>query len=334
MKIVKSLIVVLFISIFTSLGSAQVSISGSTIIAGSTASQQFFGTWSSSETYGLNAIVIQGQAAYISLISNNLNNTPSSSPSQWGALPSGSVQPSSTINLLSYYPSIGSSVGPDTSLSDNLTSLIYTGSGGFSAPYLKVTGAQSGTALGLQLATSYGIAEGSGALEFFLGTSTFPTYYFFSTGVRSISTGYYCWSSSSTNGAGCDTALFRASAGTVEISNSSTAGVGGALSAPTGNAEVVAFSATPTFSTSYSVSRIVLTANITSFTLGSGIVDGQGKTLCFQQGSSSLYTVTPPANVHGFPNSASWTSNSAWNCALFNWDKTDSIWLNPTAINQ
>lgn len=87
-------------------------------------------------------------------------------------------------------------------------------------------------------------------------------------------------------------------------------------------AEVVTFSATPTFSTVPNVSRIVLTANITSFTLGAG-KDGQIKTLCFKQGSGP-FTVAAPANVHGFFTIG--TTNALWNCQPFVYDNTDSIW--------
>ena len=98
------------------------------------------------------------------------------------------------------------------------------------------------------------------------------------------------------------------------------------------SAEVVSFSATPTFATSTNVSRIVLTNNITSFTLGTGS-DGQDKKLCFKQGSGP-YTVTPPANVHGFFTIG--TVNAEWNCQSFVYDNTNSIWLadGPGVVNQ
>ena len=92
---------------------------------------------------------------------------------------------------------------------------------------------------------------------------------------------------------------------------------------PNFSAEVVASSATPTFSTAYTTSRIVLTANITSFTLGGG-QDGQIKNLCFEQGSGP-YTVTPPSNVHGFFTVG--VTPSDWNCQGFTYDNTNSIWL-------
>lgn len=93
------------------------------------------------------------------------------------------------------------------------------------------------------------------------------------------------------------------------------------------SAEVVAFSATPTFSSSFNVSRIVLTGNITSFTMGGSPADGQDKTLCFKQGAGP-YTVAPPAAVHGFFTVG--TINGDWNCQTLVFDNTDSIWTATT----
>jgi hypothetical protein len=99
-------------------------------------------------------------------------------------------------------------------------------------------------------------------------------------------------------------------------------GGGGGTATLVASAEVVSFSATPTFSTSFNVSRIVLTGNVTTFTLGAG-ADGQLKTLCFKQGSGP-WTVTNPAGVHGF--FAIGNTNGLWNCQAFAYDNTDSIW--------
>ncbi len=106
----------------------------------------------------------------------------------------------------------------------------------------------------------------------------------------------------------------------------------GILATSLSGAEVVSFSATPTFSVAYRMSRIVLTGSVTSFALGAG-GDGQTKTLCFKQGSGS-YTVSPPSNVHGFFTIG--TTNGDWNCQSFNYDGADSIWLATTTgvINQ
>jgi hypothetical protein len=125
-----------------------------------------------------------------------------------------------------------------------------------------------------------------------------------------------------------DTGISRGTAGVFDFgtgAQGSTAGkINAALvTAPVAGAEVVTFSATPTFSTSVSTSRIVLTASITSFTLGAG-ADGQQKTLCFKQGAGP-FTVTAPANVHGFFTVG--TTSVDWNCQSYVYDTTDSIWL-------
>jgi hypothetical protein len=67
-----------------------------------------------------------------------------------------------------------------------------------------------------------------------------------------------------------------------------------------GDEEVVAFSATPAFSSHFSESTITLTGNVTSFTVGNG-TNGQPKTLIFCQDATGSRTVSGvPANVHGF----------------------------------
>lgn len=101
------------------------------------------------------------------------------------------------------------------------------------------------------------------------------------------------------------------------------AGDGSFTATLTASAETVAFSATPTFSSSLDTSYIVLTGNITSFTLGAG-ADGQGKRLCFKQGAGP-FTVAAPANVHGFLTVG--TTNGGWNCQSFVYRAADSIWL-------
>lgn len=97
---------------------------------------------------------------------------------------------------------------------------------------------------------------------------------------------------------------------------------GGGGSSTVASAEVVSFSSTPTFSTAFNVSRIVLTGNITTFTLGAGS-DGQSKTLCFKQGAGP-FTVAGPANVDGFFTVG--TINALWSCQSYVYDLTDSIW--------
>lgn len=92
---------------------------------------------------------------------------------------------------------------------------------------------------------------------------------------------------------------------------------------PSTGSETVASSATPTFSLAFGTSYNVLTANITSFTLATGL-DGQHKTLCFKQGAGP-FTVTAPANVHGF--FIVGITSGDYNCQDFIYNLANSIWL-------
>lgn len=111
--------------------------------------------------------------------------------------------------------------------------------------------------------------------------------------------------------------------GTAPLVVTSTTPVPNLNAALNSSAEVVASSATPTFSVAFSMSRNVLTANVTSFTMAAG-ADGQAKTLCFKQGAGP-FTVAAPANVHGFFTVG--ITNADWNCQSYRYDVTDSIWL-------
>lgn len=53
---------------------------------------KFQGTYSSGTTYALNDVVIASGAGYLSMVSSNVGHTPSSSPTQWQALGSASVE--------------------------------------------------------------------------------------------------------------------------------------------------------------------------------------------------------------------------------------------------
>lgn len=130
-----------------------------------------------------------------------------------------------------------------------------------------------------------------------------------------------------------DTAL---GSSTSPVCPNGTAGALTTTGCVTGNApnENLSFSATPTFSTSFTNSRIVLSGNITSFTLGAG-TDGQSKCLNFaHDGTSTAYTVTPPANVHGLMTVGSTASKNNVQC--FKYFTSDSAWLahDPGVVNQ
>jgi hypothetical protein len=97
--------------------------------------------------------------------------------------------------------------------------------------------------------------------------------------------------------------------------------------------ESVSSSATPTFSTAYRESTIVLTTTITSFTLAAGTA-GQEKTLTFCQNATGGYTVIPPSNVRGFFTVG--TTLSKCSSQHFTYNSTQTAWLadSPGVINQ
>jgi hypothetical protein len=92
-------------------------------------------------------------------------------------------------------------------------------------------------------------------------------------------------------------------------------------------AEVVTFSATPTFTSGDTMSRMTLTGNVTSFTMGAS-ASGTPHTLCFLQDGTGGRTVAAPSNVHGF--TAVGTTANKWSCESFMYDASDAIWLATT----
>lgn len=100
------------------------------------------------------------------------------------------------------------------------------------------------------------------------------------------------------------------------------------------SSETVSFSATPTFSNAVRYSTITLTANVTSFTLSAPSAVGLEKTLTFCQNGTGSFTVTPPANVHGFMTIGATASKC--NSQHFNYDTTQTAWLSdgPGVINE
>lgn len=107
-----------------------------------------------------------------------------------------------------------------------------------------------------------------------------------------------------------------------------TVGCTAASGTTVASSETVTFSATPTFSTSFNVSYIVLTGNITSFTLGAG-GDGQAKTLTFCQDATGSRTVTAPSNVHGFMTIGATASKCS--SQHFNYSTAQTAWLADSA---
>lgn len=112
--------------------------------------------------------------------------------------------------------------------------------------------------------------------------------------------------------------------GTVFASSASSTGCSGT--------ENVTYSATPTFSTATCTSRIVLTGNITSFTLAAG-TEAQRKCIDIVQGTGA-YTVAGPTNVAGLFSVG--TNSAKRNVQCFVYFGSDSSWLadTPGVINQ
>jgi hypothetical protein len=99
------------------------------------------------------------------------------------------------------------------------------------------------------------------------------------------------------------------------------------------SSEAPSSSTTPTFATNTRYSTIILTASVTTFTLGTG-ANGQEKTLTFCQNSTGGFTVTAPTNVHGFMTVG--TTASKCSSQHFNYDSVQTAWLSdgPGVINQ
>lgn len=100
------------------------------------------------------------------------------------------------------------------------------------------------------------------------------------------------------------------------------------ISSTTGSASNPGFSATPTFSITTTTTRVVLTGDISLFTLPAGF-DGQVKILCFAQDATGNHHVTAPTNVRGFMSVG--LTGTKWSCQGFTYDTTDSLWLSFTA---
>lgn len=118
----------------------------------------------------------------------------------------------------------------------------------------------------------------------------------------------------------------------VNLSNASNLPWTAITGQPCNGNENVASSTTPTFSATTCSSRIVLTGNITTFTLAAGS-DGESKCLNFVQGAGP-YTVVPPVTVVGFFTVG--IVNAKRNQQCFTYYASDTAWVAQSAgvINQ
>jgi hypothetical protein len=123
------------------------------------------------------------------------------------------------------------------------------------------------------------------------------------------------------NGISCGSAYTLVSANTIIPSiYSSTA----TQTIPQSGENVVAYSATPTFSTYFAQNIITLTGNVTSSTLASGAA-GQTMQIIICQDSSGSHTFVWPSNWRGGITIGSTASKCSVQSA--NWSPTESAWM-------
>lgn len=90
--------------------------------------------------------------------------------------------------------------------------------------------------------------------------------------------------------------------------------------------EVVPSSATPVFSGNASYSEMVLTSNVTMWTIGNGPYAGAQKTICWVQNAAGGYAVSAaPSNLRGF--TAVGTTASKSSCQVYKWSASQTAWL-------
>lgn len=122
------------------------------------------------------------------------------------------------------------------------------------------------------------------------------------------------------------------------VAASSTISAGGILSASNyGAGEVSLTTCASPFSVAPQLVTVTLAANCT-FTIANGSALQLGRNICFHfiqpATGTGPFTVTPPANVHGFFTVG--TNASGHNLQCFIWSNASAIWLatSPGVINQ
>lgn len=101
---------------------------------------------------------------------------------------------------------------------------------------------------------------------------------------------------------------------------------------PSTGTEIISFSPTPTFSATLAYSSILLTGNVTSFTLANGATGGVHKTIDFCQDATGGRTVVKPSNVRGF--SLATTSPNTCYSYSAHWNTSVTAWLADQVVNQ
>jgi len=101
-------------------------------------------------------------------------------------------------------------------------------------------------------------------------------------------------------------------------------GTGCGTPSGTSGENVVSFSSTPTFSTSYAANIITLTGNVTSSTLAAGSA-GQPMTITICQNGTGSFTFAWPSNMHGTMTIGSTASKC--NSQSFTYSVNQTAWI-------
>jgi hypothetical protein len=314
--------------------------SGNLITVG--CSTVYRGTWTSGTAYAVNDLVLYSSGTYVNTVALTSTTAPSSDASHWTLLGGGGLtNPFVTMGDTLYSDGTGTPIklaGPTT---PNGVPQYYTetpSAGVATAPVWSVrkfTGrtVASGTTDNIVVTdrdSTVVYANTSDDAVTLPAASTFGSNFGFrvanqSTGVVTITP----VSGTITGNQGTSSASLTLTKGRVcDIRTLDNTNYSAFCSFAPGNEEVVAFSATPTFSVHFTESTITLTANVTSFTLASGY-PGQPKTLIFCQDGTGSRTVTPPANVHGFFTLTAITANKC-SAQHFVFSSVASAWLADT----
>ena len=167
----------------------------------------------------------------------------------------------------------------------------------------------------------------SGSVVFYLGLLYTSTQ---NSNQGNLPTNTAFWTPGLTSGGGIIPATQGLLAGTGVVGISRPAVLGDQFSV-----EYLGFTATPVFSLTTYTSTLMLSGNVTTFTLGAGS-DGQKKCLIFEHdASTTLYTVAPPSNVRGFITHMGSSANS-FDQQCYTYLVFNSTWLadSPGVINE
>lgn len=104
-----------------------------------------------------------------------------------------------------------------------------------------------------------------------------------------------------------------------------------------GSEEVISPSSTPSFSATTTSSIITLTANVTSYTLASGLYGGEQHTITWCENGTGGFTVAgSPSNIRGAFNPFPSTTANTCSSQAYKWSPSVSFWFAVSAgsVNQ